>query len=318
MDEMIKKFKEECEKYKKKAEEYKKEAEEYKKEAEDAKNKIKEKEEEYKKKEDEIKEEKLKLKEREENVLKLENNPEVQRTNRISELKKKVDEFIKTNKININDEIEELQKILSGIKSFIPEIYYLRSSFDYNFGDKIENENFIDFMKKGLSTLYSDVNNRVIVKNVFNKIKDIINDFLYIPMLEDNTLCEFKKHTFLGAVSSQINGDDYSDLFEYIFYTNKYFNESNFKEIAIIFQRNSKFVKIFPSYGKDFDIHLDLETLKTYIFSETIKEAYLEMCKDVFGKNAKFVNMDNIEKSLELIYNEIVQNIKYVKLEKDN
>ena len=88
-------------------------------------------------------------------------------------------------------------------------------------------------MKKGLSTLYSDVDNRVIVKNFFHKIKDKINDFSLYPFLEDNTLWEFKKHIFLGAVSSQINGDDYSDPIEYIFYTDSYFNESNFKEINI-------------------------------------------------------------------------------------
>ena len=91
-----------------------------------------------------------------------------------------------------------------------------------------------------------------------------IKDFLYIPILKENTLCQLKKHLFLGVVCSQLdgkeNGFDYSQIFEYIFYTDSYFDESDFQEIEINLKRDDKFLEIFPSYDKECKINLNLET----------------------------------------------------------
>lgn len=121
-------------------------------------------------------------------------------------------------------------------------------------------------MENGLSTLFSNTDNLASAKKFFKGIRKKIKDFLYIPILEENTLCELKKHLFLGIACSQLddkeNALDYSQISEYIFYTDSYFNESDFKEIKLNFKRNEVFVTIFPSYGQECKIILNLDTLK--------------------------------------------------------
>ena len=177
-------------------------------------------------------------------------------------------------------------------------------------------------MEEGLSTLHSNIENLRDAKKFFHDIRKKIEDFLYIPILKENTLCEFKKHLFLGVVCSQLegkdNGFDYSEIFKYIFYTDSYFDESDFREIKIQFQRNDKFIKIFPSYDKNCNINLNLDTLRKYVFSSAVQDAFLETCKEIFGADALFVNKENIQDALEKIYNEIVKKMRIVKLEKHN
>ena len=172
-------------------------------------------------------------------------------------------------------------------------------------------------MEKGLSTLYS--NDELLRSKVFEFFKNIekeIKYFLYIPLLDGGSLCEFKKHLFLGAVTSQLEENNYDSIMEYIFYTNNYFNESAFGEITFTINRNGFFLNEFSNYSKEYQFKLNLENIKDYIFSKTIKEAYLETCKEIFGEDAPFVTMNYLEKALDDIYNNIVKNIKFVKLEK--
>ena len=93
--------------------------------------------------------------------------------------------------------------------------------------------------------------------------------------------------------------------------------ESNFEEISFNITREESFIKKFPEYEKNHTFKLNLENIKEYIFSRTIKEAYLETCKDIFDKDANFVNEENIELALNEIYEKIIKkNMKIVKLEK--
>ena len=190
--------------------------------------------------------------------------------------------------------------------------------FSYKFGDKIDNKSFISYMEQGLSTLYSS--DKEISDNIFKFFKDIknvINNFIYIPMIKDSSLCEFKKHIYLGAVTSQLREDQYDIIKRYILYSEEYFNESDFEEISFIIKRGETFIKMFPEYGKEQTFQLNLENIKEYILSRTIKEAYLETCKNIFSKDADFVNEENIEKALNDIYEEIIKkNMKIVTLEK--
>ena len=193
------------------------------------------------------------------------------------------------------------------MSSYSPKIYSIKASFKHYFGIPIEDDKFLTFMEKGLSTLYSNADNLYDAKKFFGKIHRKINDFLYIPILKENTLCEFKKHLFLGVVCSQLdskeNGFDYKKIFEYIFYTDSYFDESDFKEIEINLKRDDKFIEIFPSYDKECKINLNLETLEKYIFSRTVQDALLETCKDIFGEDAPFLNIENFKDALKKINN---------------
>ena len=101
-------------------------------------------------------------------------------------------------------------------------------------------------MEQGLPTLYS--NKEDIYKNVFEFFKDIedeIKNFMYIPMLNNNTLCEFKRHLYLGALTSQMKEEHYNEI---IFYTDDYFNEKNFESIEFNIDRRKAFINLFPEY----------------------------------------------------------------------
>ena len=93
-------------------------------------------------------------------------------------------------------------------------------------------------------------------------------------MIKDSSLCEFKKHIYLGAVTSQLREDQYDIIKRYILYSEEYFNESDFEEISFIIKRGETFIKMFPEYGKEQTFQLNLENIKEFIFSRTIKEAY--------------------------------------------
>jgi hypothetical protein len=134
-------------------------------------------------------------------------------------------------------------------------------------------------------------------------------------MLEQNTLCEFKKHIYLGVLSSQKDLEDQDSLTEYILYDDLHFNITSFHEIKFNIKRDEKFIKTFSDYTKEHEFKLNLETIKDYMFSQTIKEAYLETCREIFGNNASFVNMKNIEKALNKIYEDVIKNLKFAKLE---
>ena len=214
--------------------------------------------------------------------------------------------------------IEELQELLVGNK--LPENTFeyicLNRSFDFKFGENISNEDFISYVRKSILTLYST--DKIFKDNAFKLFKNIqkkIKDFLYIPMLEQNTLCEFKKHIYLGVLSSQKDLEDQDSLTEYILYDDLYFNITSFHEIKFNIKRDEKFIKTFSDYTKEHEFKLNLETIKDYMFSQTIKEAYLETCREIFGNNASFVNMKNIEKALNKIYEDVIKNLKFAKLE---
>ena len=293
-------------------EKYKKEAEKYKKRAEEAEIRAQK----------EIEELKREIQSNNKIILDLKDNPELQQLKRIEELKKDIVEFKKKCDIEKQKKIDKLQDILTGCcSSYFPKINYVKSSFKHTFGSRIEDDKFLNFMEQGLSTLYSNVDNLRDAKIFFKNISEKINDFLYIPLIKENTLCELKKHLFLGVVCSQLdgkdNGFDYSEIFKYFFYTDSYFDESDFKEIEIKFQRNDKFVGVFPSYDKECKINLNLDILKKYIFSRTVQDALLETSKEIFG-NAPFVNDVNIKNALESIYNEIIKKMRIAKLEQNN
>ena len=193
----------------------------------------------------------------------------------------------------------------------------IKVSFSYKFGEPINNKTFIYFIKNGLSTLYSS--DKEIYHDVFNFFKNIeaeIKNFIYIPMINNNSLCELKKHIYLGALTSQLKENGFKTIINYIFYTDEYFNESEFKEISFNIKRRESFIKKFKNYEKDHIFVLNINNLKDYIFSKTMKEAYLETCKDIFGY-ADFVNEKNIEIALNEIYENIIKkNMKLAKLER--
>lgn len=236
---------------------------------------------------------------------------------RINELIKSIENLKKNfSEMDISN-IEEIQDYLTGVKTYDKfEFNSIKRAFNYKFGDSINNKDFIDKMRNGLFSLFSDEQGTIDrVKRFFCDIKNDIKDFLYIPMLEDNTLCEFKKHLYLGAISSQTDSDDYNSIQEYIFYTKEYFNESDFKEIKVEISRDDNFIACFKEYQKEETVLLNLETIKKFMFSKTIKEAYLETCKEIFGENAPFVTIENIEKELNNIYETIIKKMKFSKFE---
>ena len=103
---------------------------------------------------------------------------------------------------------------------------------------------------------------------------------------------------------------------EFIFYTDEYFMEKKFEEIIFSIERSNSFIQSFHGYDKTYEFKLNLENIKNYIFSEAMKEAYLKVCEEIFGREAKFVNKENIDDALNEIYEKIVKNMNVVKLEK--
>lgn len=250
---------------------------------------------------------------------KLENSEIFKEGNRAEKLRKDIDKYIKTLSIEERQRIEGLQKYLTKLdNNYKFEDNKIKMSFSYTFGDKIDNKKFVSFIEQGLSNLYSS--DKEISKNVFKFFQDIekeIKNFIYIPMLDENSLCELKKHLYLGALTSHLEEDDYQAISRYIFYDDEYFNESNFEEICFNITRDDSFIKSFPEYEKKHTFKFNLENIKEYIFSQAIKEAYLETCRDIFGKDANFVNEKNIESILDDIYEKIIKkNMKIVRLEK--
>ena len=327
---------------KKKEETMKNEKEKALKEKEEALNK---KEADLKKKEADLKDEKEKaLKEKEEALKKVEeanktiekykdyenlsekSHQNLKKTkqfetgNLANKIRKDVDNYIKTLSQEEKKKIEEIQQYLTNYnKNYKFQENKMKSPFFYKFGDEIDNIEFITFMKQGLSTLYS--NKEDIYKNVFEFFKDIeeeIKNFIYIPLLNNNTLCEFKKHLYLGALTSQMKEEGYNEIINYIFYTDDYFNEKNFESIEFNMDRRKTFINLFPEYSENYTFKLNLENIHDYIFSETVIEAYYETCKDIFGEDANFVSKENIKTALNSIYDKIVKkNIRFVKLEKN-
>jgi len=239
--------------------------------------------------------------------------------NLADKIRKDVENYIKTLTHEDKNNIEKLQHYLTNYnKNYIFQENKMKSPFFYKFGDEIDNKKFISFMEQGLPTLYS--NKEDIYKNVFEFFKDIedeIKNFMYIPMLNNNTLCEFKRHLYLGALTSQMKEEQYNKIINYIFYTDEYFNEKNFEPITFVLERRETFIHLFPEYSEKNTFELNLDNIHDYIFSKTILEAYYETCKDIFGKDATFVTKENIKIALNSIYDEIVkQNIRFVKLEK--
>lgn len=248
----------------------------------------------------------------------IKNSKKYSKGNRADQLRHDISNYIK----NLPEEekkIEELQQYLTQFNSnYQFKDNKIKSPFSFKFGDVIDNKKFYLFMKEGLSTLYS--NNKKVSEKAFDFFKNIENEiknFIYIPMLNNSSLSEFKKHIYLGALTNQIEENDYKSIAQYIFYTDEYFNESNYEEITFTIERNDSFVDLFKEYDKNHTFKLDLEKIKSYIFSETIIEAYIETCKDIFGEDANFVNKKNIKSALENIYEEIIKkNIRIVQLEK--
>ena len=291
-------------------------------------NKLKELKEKLLEKEKKLEEKEKKLKERYEifeglsdnylNNFKLKNLDDITLGKCADKVRKDIEKYIKTLPNEEKNYIEEFQQYLT---EYNPNFKFtnnkIKVSFSYKFGEPINNKTFISFIQNGLSTLYSS--DKEIYHDVFNFFKNIeaeIKNFIYIPMINNNSLCEFKKHIYLGALTSQIKENDYKTIINYIFYTDEYFNESEFKEISFDIQRRETFIKKFKNYEKDHIFVLNFNNLKDYIFSKTMKEAYLETCKDIFGE-ADFVNEKNIENALNEIYENIIKkNMKLAKLEK--
>ena len=99
----------------------------------------------------------------------------------------------------------------------------------------------------------NDINNRVF--EFFKNISKDIKEFLYIPMINNNTLYELKKYIYLAIISNQLKLYDYDLLPNYIFYNESYFNESVFEEITDNIKNDNTLLKYFTKY-------VDLHKLK--------------------------------------------------------
>ena len=321
-DKIIKKLKEDTDnKLKEKDKEIEKIKEEKDKEIEKTKE---EKDKEIEKiKEDsnqKLKEKEEIIKEKEEQIKQLENNY-FDRDRLSEEIKTKIEKVKSKFTEKEQEEISELQLLLTGNnkKNKIFENYSIKRAFDYKFGNSIENDNFISYIKEGISTLYSNDNMNDINNGVFEFFKNIsrdIKEFLYIPMINNNTLYELKKYIYLAIISNQLKLYDYDLLPNYIFYNESYFNESVFEEITVNIKNDNTLLKYFPEYGQSTQIKINLETIRDYLFSKAIQEAYYETFKEIFGPKANFVTKENIKNASENIYENIVKNnLIFVKLE---
>ena len=143
-----------------------------------------------------------------------------------------IDEFKSTFTLEQQKEISELQQLLVGNnESNIKfENYTMKRAFDYKFGNKIDNNNFISYIKEGISILYSNNDNEDAF-TFFKNIQKYIKDFLYIPMLTNNTLYELKKFIYLKVISNQLKFDDGNLLLNHILYNESHFNESPFDKM---------------------------------------------------------------------------------------
>ena len=250
---------------------------------------------------------------------KLINSRKFKEAERAEKLRIDIDNYIKTLSEEERKRIEGLQKYLTNYdNNYKFEENKIKMPLFHTFGENIDNKKFISYIEQEITNLYSS--NKKISKNIFKFFQDIekeIKNFICIPMLKENSLQEFKKHIYLKILTNQLEERDYKILIRYIFYDDEYFNESNFEEISFSITRNDLFIKKFPEYEKNYKFKLNLENIKEYMFSKTIKEAYLETCKDIFDKDASFVNKKNIDLVLNDIYEEIIKkNLKIVKLEK--
>lgn len=228
-----------------------------------------------------------------------------------------IDEFKSKFTIEQQKEISELQQLLIGNNESNIKFdnYTMKRAFDYKFGNKIDNDNFISYIKEGISILYSNNDNKDAFE-FFKNIRKYIKDFLYIPMLRNNTLYELKKFIYLKVISNQLKFDGSDLLSNYIFYNESYFNESPFEEIQTNIISDKKLLKYFPQYGESTQIKINSETIRDYIFSKAIQEAYFETCKEAFGQDANFVTMENIKKASDDIYENVIKtNMRYVQLE---
>lgn len=132
-----------------------------------------------------------------------------------------IDEFKSKFTIEQQKEISELQQLLIGNNESNIKFdnYTMKRAFDYKFGNKIDNDNFISYIKEGISILYSNNDNKDAFE-FFKNIRKYIKDFLYIPMLRNNTLYELKKFIYLKVISNQLKFDGSDLLSNYIFYNN--------------------------------------------------------------------------------------------------
>ena len=293
------------------------------KKIEKSKKEIKDKEEKLKIQEENVKKREKEVSQKEENLLlreKVAYKISEAKDIRIAKLNDKIKEFKKEvykNDILNMKQLEQLQeKLVGNFNNYIFKRNKIQCPFKYKFGTEMDNETFISFIDKGLDTLYSGqqkLQEKAI--NFFINIKNLIPEPIYLPMLNNNSLCQFKKHIYLSLLTSQIEEDDYNSLLEYIFYTDSYFNEQEFKEIILEAKRDDAFIKLFKNYKSDFYFILNFDILEKYIFSKSIRDAYLETCKTIFGKDATFVSEDNILKALKDIYEQVVKKIKFIKME---
>ena len=167
-------------------------------------------------------------------------------TARIMALEDRINKYKSKLTKDDKNNIDHLQEILVG-KNIINQSEYisLESPFSFEFGKSINNDNFISFIEASIPALNSSdkkfKDNAIIF---FKKLQKEINDFLYIPMLEDNTLCEFKKHIYLGILTNQYISNDYNpeSLIEYIFYDESYFNDTTFCDIKFKIIRDENFI----------------------------------------------------------------------------
>jgi hypothetical protein len=300
-----------------------KKIEENKKEIKDKEQKLKEKEEELKIQEEKVKKREKEVSQKEENLLLREKiaykNSESKElriktlNNKIIELKEKISE----NDILNVKKLEQLQeKLVGNSNNYKLNRNKIQCPFKYKFGTKMDNKTFISFIDKGLDTLYSGqkkLKEKAI--NFFINIKKQIPELIYLPMINNNSLCQFKKHIYLSLLTSQLDEDDYNSLLEYIFYTDSYFNEQDFKEIVLEIKRDDAFIELFTNYKSDCQLKLNFNILEKYIFSKPIIDAYLETCKAIFGKDATFVSEENIPKALKDIYEQVVKKMKFIKME---
>ena len=205
---------------------------------------------------------------------------------------------------DIKEKILKIQNLLRKCdrsNDSIKLINSIKQNFDYKFGNEINNTIFIDYMNKSLPTLFSwSKARRKQISDFFNQIG--IDDFLYIPMLNDDLLSKFKKHLFLGIINNQLIPMRNEVARKFVLYTNKDFNEKAFDySLEIELNRDENFLKYFcKDYSNYSKIKIDIKALKKYIFSNVIIDAYLLTSKEIFGKDATFVNRDNIKKALEI------------------
>ena len=196
----------------------------------------------------------------------------------------------------------------------------IKQNITHTFGDKIDNDTFIEYIQQGCENIYSW--NQKKINDLDNFFKDVkYKDFLCIPLLSnDDDLSEIKKHLFIGLVSNQktqINAPESKNILSSINLEQKTFTDYHMK-----FKRNKEFLDSITKnnfnneyYSKEtITINLSLSSVSTFIQSKTSTDNYLNVCKSIFGEDADFVNKNNIEKCLKKICKDIVNKIKKITL----